>query len=259
MITAHIIVYFLTHNPGRLFGTPVEADNASAFCNPDSDLAMKCDTVCFMKSDPSQSDRSTVCSSQSYICYCVKAGLIRAIHTGTGQKTLLRGHESPVNDLKFALSNSSVLCTSDLGIDGSDHIIVWKLVLTDDLQYETICSLQMPASRVLGHPLSEHVWSVSLGTYLCLFSAKAIRQENPGDFKCRRHGYADFPMHLSFQADISGRTCTVQSLACNSHAHRHRFLWQQTWRFQGMGIFSPCLQRTGRLWWVCSLCLPLHR
>lgn len=179
-------------------------DEASVAFNTDNDLAMKCDTVCFIKSDPSQSERNTVCLSESYICYCVKAGLIRAIHIGTGQKTLLRGHVSPVNDLKFSPVNNSVLCTSDLGDDQSDHVVLWKLVLRDELEYETICALQMPASRVLGHPLSENIWALSLGSDLCMFSAKVVRQESPVDFRCRRRFYSDFALHLNFQTDISG-------------------------------------------------------
>ena len=189
----------------RLFGTRItSASNIYASENP---LALKCDTVCFMKTDPSQFSRNTVCVSPSYICYCVKAGLIRAIHSATGEKTLIRGHDGHVMDLKFSLANSSMLCTTDSGNGDVDHLYVWKLSMEKTLGFEKVFSMKLPATHVLGHPLNEKVWSASLGSELCIFSIQGPTFAQ----------YTSFPMHLNFRANISGKClCLHGDAVCSN-------------------------------------------
>ena len=167
-------------------------------------MTLKCDTVCFIKQDMSQLDRNIVCLSRSYICYCVKAGLIRAIHSSTGDKTLLRGHETPVVDLSFSSTNDSVLCTVDAGSGSVPHVFVWRLVVKESLEFEKVCTLQLPASLVIGHPLSEEIWNVSHGNEMCIFSTKLVRQESPADFSSGSRAYSDSSLSLRLQSEITG-------------------------------------------------------
>ena len=189
-----------------------------------------------------------MCLSRSYICYCVKAGLIRAIHSSTGDKTLLRGHETPVVDLRFSSTNDSVLCTVDAGSGRVPHVFVWRLVVKESLEFEKVCTLQLPASLVIGHPLSEEIWNVSHGNEMCIFSTKLVRQESPADFSSGWRAYSDSSLSLRLQSEITGSTLITFS-GVTLLIRRLNIIYVQECRFRPTAVYWPLqLQRAGGEW-----------
>eukprot|EP00586_Coscinodiscus_wailesii_P019333 CAMPEP_0172499330 /NCGR_PEP_ID=MMETSP1066-20121228/125689_1 /TAXON_ID=671091 /ORGANISM="Coscinodiscus wailesii, Strain CCMP2513" /LENGTH=140 /DNA_ID=CAMNT_0013273017 /DNA_START=198 /DNA_END=617 /DNA_ORIENTATION=- len=62
---------------------------------------------------------SLIATSPQFICYAVKAGLVRVLHRDSPQRTLLRGHDTRVTDISFFTANNV------LGTVGGGKVLIW--------------------------------------------------------------------------------------------------------------------------------------
>jgi len=117
--------------------------------------------------------RNILAVSDKYICYSVtsKRNLLRVIDTFSGEKTLLRGHESSILDVKISPVDASVLCSVDKGSNPAvPHTIVWKKPSDSALDFLAVLKLPISATIVQPHPVSAHVWAISNNTSIGIFS-----------------------------------------------------------------------------------------
>ena len=131
----------------------------------------KCNTVCFMKSENVTANcKNYVAVTDKYICYAVKGSLLRAIHTQSGKMILLRGHESPVLDLKFSPVERNLLGTVDNGHVGGSHVFIWQLIDTLELSHSILCQFSIPAEVIQPHPTLPQIWAISNNNKLGILS-----------------------------------------------------------------------------------------
>jgi len=117
--------------------------------------------------------RNILAVSDKYICYSVtsKRNLLRVIDTITGEKTLLRGHESSIVDVKISPMDSNIFCSIDKGTNTTaPHTIVWKKTSDKALDFLMSYKLSIEATIVQPHPLSSHVWTISNNHMIGIFS-----------------------------------------------------------------------------------------
>ena len=159
-----------------------------------SSIDPKCNSVCLMKADK-RSYRNMIAVSENYICYTVKGSLLRVLHSQTGEKVLLRGHESPVLDVRFSPADSSVLCSVDAGDSDAHHTFLWQLQTDGNsvVKQELIFSIPLKANNVKSHPLSSKLWAVSHGSRLGLFHADNDRNAN---------AYNELKFHMTFKDEL---------------------------------------------------------
>lgn len=129
-----------------------------------------------MKVEDLPSDcRNILAVSETHICYSVtqKKNLLRIIDTQVGEKVILRGHEHAVLDLRFAVTDSCLLCSVDNGENsGKAHTIVWK---KNEQQGDWKVHAELPLRAVLvrPHPVRADLWLVAGPNTLGIFSAAA--------------------------------------------------------------------------------------
>jgi len=85
----------------------------------------KCSSVAYMKleaTDPNR--RNGVASNDHFIAYTVRGSMLRVIQLHTGEKLLLKGHETDVIDFKFAPADN-ILCSAS-----TEKIFIWKILGT---------------------------------------------------------------------------------------------------------------------------------
>jgi hypothetical protein len=220
-------------------GIPIPSSLAEINFNYNETVDPKCNTVCFMKSEGNL-HRNTISTNSKYICYAVKGSLVRVIHASTGDKLLLRGHESPICDMKFSTADLDLLCTIDEGNTGS-NIFVWKLSKENEFTNTLVCSLPFTASCVHSHPLSPCLWTFSHESVVCLFSTS--QPPSSGS----RLAYDDFPVHHTFAGAVIGQFPPSPRSPYHSVQTTH-FLWMDVfWLWPRIPI--SLLQQ--------SLCSPL--
>lgn len=146
----------------------------------------------FMKVEDLPLDcRNVLAVSETHICYSVtqKKNLLRVIDTQLGEKVILRGHEHSVHDLRFAATDSAVLCSVDSGEGSKAHTIVWKKQEQGDWKIHAELSLR--ATTVRPHPVQADLWLVACPSSLGIFSARA----NPS-LAVAAGSYEALPLHL---------------------------------------------------------------
>mmetsp|Transcript_25868 Transcript_25868/g.48552 ORF Transcript_25868/g.48552 Transcript_25868/m.48552 type:complete len:1013 (-) Transcript_25868:208-3246(-) len=180
----------------KQFGLGLQKDESDIVFGSDADSAPidpKCNSVCLMKSDK-RVYRNMIAVSKNFICYTVKGNLLRVIDSEVGEKVLLRGHESPVLDVRFSPADENVLCSVDAGEGGSSHVHLWRLTMTSGVIDQTLqCSLPLRANNVKSHPLTPSVWGISCGNQLGLL--------NP-EVDAGAQTYDGLKCHLPFKDDI---------------------------------------------------------
>jgi hypothetical protein len=145
---ACIIIIIHQSREEKLYGDDIiDATSSFSYSITSDAPPVKSNNVSFMKPEQLPLDcRSILAVGKSHICYSVtqKKNLLRLIDTSSGEKVILRGHESAVLDLRFspADSNSRCLCSVDAGsndgpaagyassssshVDSKPHTIVWE-------------------------------------------------------------------------------------------------------------------------------------
>lgn len=115
--------------------------------------------------------RNVLAVSETHICYSVtqKKNLLRIIDTQLGEKVILRGHEHSVLDLRFAATDSALLCSVDSGDGPKAHTIVWKKAEQGD--WKVHAELPLRATTVRPHPVSADLWLVAGKDALGIFSS----------------------------------------------------------------------------------------
>ncbi|KAJ1397808.1 hypothetical protein B484DRAFT_257601, partial [Ochromonadaceae sp. CCMP2298] len=148
----------------------------------------KSNNVSFMKAEPLPLGlRNVLAVSDTHICYSVtsKKNLLRVIDTLSGEKVILRGHESAVLDLQFSPADGSVLCSVDdaggAGFDGKPHCIVWRK--QGGCDWQTHASLLLPATQVVPHPQSPLVWALCDGVRVGVVDCAQGSQLTAGSYE----------------------------------------------------------------------------
>ncbi|RYG67083.1 hypothetical protein EON64_08270, partial [archaeon] len=125
-------------------------------------LEAKSNNVSFMKVEELDINcRNLVLTSDSFVCYSVtqKKNLLRAIDTLTGEKTILRGHEGSILDMKLS-SNSAVFATIDHHNTATPHFFVWQKNV-DNFGFSAVYQSGLKGYMVKAHPGDEKVWVVA--------------------------------------------------------------------------------------------------
>ena len=138
---AHPVVCFY-HREEKLYGDDIiDAMSVFSYSTDHNDTPpVQSNNVSFMKVEQLPFNcRSILAAGESHICYSVtqKKNLLRLIDTVTGEKALLRGHESAVLDLRFSPADNRCLCSVDAesiesaavpyaSPDSKPHTIVWE-------------------------------------------------------------------------------------------------------------------------------------
>jgi hypothetical protein len=170
-----LVLSYVVLSSNKQYGLGLQVDNSDVVFGSGSESAPidpNCNTVSLMKSDK-RVYRNMIAVSQQFICYTVKGNLLRVIDSAMGEKVLLRGHESPVVDVRFSPADDNVLCSVDSGeSDSSNHIHLWHLALNGNVIEQTLqFSLPLKANNVKSHPLSSRLWGISFGNQFGLFHA----------------------------------------------------------------------------------------
>jgi hypothetical protein len=167
----------------------------------------KSNTVSFVKVEELDFNCTSLLSvNSSFICYSVtqKKNLLRVIHTESGDKAILRGHEFAILDLKFSLLENGILCSVDNGVSSHPHVIVWKkeekIIETNNntLIFNPILQLNIRASKVISHPSLSDYWAVSNNKSFAIFSHLALK-----DKQNYVHSYFDLPLSVEVEDNES--------------------------------------------------------
>lgn len=148
----------------RFYGRDIFDQNSQFSFSDMGDLAVsKSNNVSFLKVDDLDRDlRNILVVGNSFICYSVtaKRTSIRAIDTVSGEKALLKGHETSILDLKLSLTDNQSFCTVDHGSDLSkNHVFVWKRSASKTLEFESVYQSKIPAKIVQPNPTGG--WGIS--------------------------------------------------------------------------------------------------
>ena len=130
--------------------------------------------------------------SSSYICYGLRAGQVRVLSLGTGQRALLRGHASPISDIVFSGAEQEEdgveVLASASGGDGS--VCVWELreadaeLQTIDAEKKMVLEVAERGNatqtfvRLAWHPQIADIIAVSAGTNVALVSLSTLLAGN---------------------------------------------------------------------------------
>jgi len=147
-IIIHLSIYLSIYlsREEKLYGDDIiDATSSFSYSITSDAPPVKSNNVSFMKPEQLPLDcRSILAVGKSHICYSVtqKKNLLRLIDTCSGEKVILRGHESAVLDLRFSPADSRCLCSVDAGsndgaaagyassssshVDSKPHTIVWE-------------------------------------------------------------------------------------------------------------------------------------
>jgi hypothetical protein len=167
---------FAEDSAHRFFGRDI-FDQNSQLSFPDSgDLAVsKSNNVSFLKVDDLDPDlRNILVVGESFICYSVtaKRTSIRAIDTVSGEKALLKGHESSILDLKLSVSDSQTFCSVDCGADTSkSHVFVWKRADGKSLDFKLVLQSKLSAKMVQSFPKGD-AWGISDGRRIGILTSE---------------------------------------------------------------------------------------
>jgi len=205
----------------------------------------KSNNVSFMKVEDIPMDcRNVLAVSETHICYSVtqKKNLLRIIDTQLGEKVILRGHEHSVHDLRFAASDSAMLCSVDSGEGASKaHTIVWKKQEQGD--WKIHAELGLRASMVRPHPVQADLWLVAGGRSLGIFSARASPT-----VAAAAASYEALPLHLvvADNESIVGELNSFAQFACEeqpfeTHTFPQLHFVRQMLRFHPAGSTSLSL------------------
>jgi hypothetical protein len=134
---------------------------------------LQSNNVSFMKIDDLDADcRNLLVFGESYICYSVtqKRTSIRAIDSVSGEKVLLKAHESCILDIKVSITEPDSFCSCDNG-DASNkpHIVIWKRSPQKPLEITQLIHYSIPAKIIQPHPM-RNVWAISNGRAIGLLS-----------------------------------------------------------------------------------------
>ncbi len=145
----------------------------------------KSNNVSFMKIEElNKNCRNILAVSESYICYSVtqKRNVLRVIDTITGEKAILRSHDSAILDLKISPVDSATFCSVDNGSSATSHVVVWKAVNEKKVEFSPYATLPIPATIVVAHPSQSSIWAISDKRNLAVFSATRIQEDKPSSY-----------------------------------------------------------------------------
>lgn len=193
----------------KFYGLDITASNFIVSSDDQEEtLESKCNAVSSMKSETMAIKcRNVLAVSDLYICYCVKKNMLRVIHTSNSQKTLLKGHDFPILDLKFSPANKSIVCSVDdiaenSALTSTPRVIIWELSDAAELMYSILTQFNIGATIVQPHPTLSHVWAISNGSEFGIISVSL--GERTSMFSSSKKGdqtksYEELPLHMSFE------------------------------------------------------------
>jgi hypothetical protein len=146
--------------------------------------------------------RRLLAVSDAYLCYSVtsKKNLLRLIHTSTGDKVILRGHDAAIIDIKFSPVDGGVLASIDMGeLVTSPHIFFWRKSESSNIDFEVVNQLHICASFIEPHPCLPNLWLLGDGSNFGVFSTVPQNNSPP---PC---SYSDLLSHIQLRSGaISG-------------------------------------------------------
>lgn len=153
-------------------------------------------TVTFFKvEDIAANCRNLLALNEELLCYSVtgKKNLLRAIHTDSGQKAVLRGHENFILDMTFSSLNNEFICSVDSG-PSNPRTIVWKKEVeagnSEEFVFKLVFEVPYGATKVTAHPLLTNYWAVGDGQVVAVFS------HADQTLKTLKAGYRSFPLSV---------------------------------------------------------------
>lgn len=165
------------------------------------DIAVsKSSNISFLKVDDLDPDlRNILVVGDSFVCYSVtaKRTSIRAIDTTTGEKSLLKGHESFILDLKLSVSDNHTFCSVDHGSDpNKPHIFVWERSGSQSIEFQMTFQSKLRAKMVQSYPIGDS-WGISDGHNIAVLTKDHVKATN----------YNQLPYHISLEDEtVSGKT-----------------------------------------------------
>ena len=135
------------------------------FDSPDS----KMNTVAFMKPcELHPKVRNAASAGDKYISYPLKKNFIRIIESESTQKSLLRGHQATVLDVRFSKVESSILCSVDEGKDldaKKASVFIWEMTETEtELKSAVLREYNVPACIIEPSPVDGHCFAIASDT-----------------------------------------------------------------------------------------------
>ena len=238
---------------------------------------VKSNIVAYIKAEGLPNNcRRMIAVSSLYTCYVVKKTLLRCIHNVSTLNLVIRGHTSPVLDIKFSPAASDILCSIDNATSEGGHVFVFQLMAQEDsLISKTLCEMKLKAQMVHPHPHLPQVWAIANGDKVGIISYSMsgvdsfteyeelslfVRIANfvTGNDRTRHHHLE--PFLLSFSLSLSHTTHThyiyfnsltfsVLSFPFFSNTHSNAycilFINVQMSRFLPMHRALLCAQMTG--------------
>jgi WD40 repeat protein len=160
------------------YGVGITQNNATVDFHIDIPTSRKND-ISFMRIDSggiaTAYNLVAVSLRELFIAYAVSANRsIRLINSTSGEKSVLRGHESGIVDIKFSPADDTVVCSVDNAAGEGNHIHVWRLDPNNltATSAAPVKTLALPASIVQGHPTTASVWAVAYQNSIGLISVE---------------------------------------------------------------------------------------
>lgn len=110
-------------------------------------------------------------NNNSLVAYSLAKPLIRVMNPETGMKTLLRGHEGRILDVRFSSTASvspttanQTLCSVDDGdsSNGGHHTFIWSIEnVSGEIGFSILNKFFLNASIVESHPIQANTWIIA--------------------------------------------------------------------------------------------------
>jgi len=161
---------FATSFPPTSYRITYNYDNVKEFEFPQPQTS----TIAHFSSTLSEDNHQSIDVSPSYIVYAVKNNLVRAIDRRNAQRTLLRGHSSPLSCLRFfktkpnvVPSGSDVLGSVGGGPGGQRTVFIWRLFAPaeNEISGEKLLEIRLDGARkMMWHPTNPNRFLIVTGS-----------------------------------------------------------------------------------------------
>eukprot|EP00898_Chlorokybus_atmophyticus_P005860 jgi/Chlat1/6275/Chrsp44S00453 len=141
--------------------------------------------ITMINTELNQTFGTEIAANNNYICYGLRQGQMRVLKRDTAARTLLRGHSTPVLDIKFFADTVDLI-----GSVGRDNNVFVRRVgeVDSNVQDHVLLSINVTypeesgATRFVWHPFNEGLFAFASGNSVCLVSVNvAANAVGPAD------------------------------------------------------------------------------
>ena len=209
----HLFIFYIDHNREiKLYGLKLTKQHTQLTRDTDEAPNTTTHTITMVKAESDAIQcRNLMAVNNSLVAYSLAKPLIRVMNPVTGSKTLLRGHEGRILDLRFstnsaggtaaAHTSSQTLCSVDDGdaTNGGHHTFIWTLEnITGELGFLVLNKFFLNASIVESHPLQANTWVIATNSPVP--SVGLISGALDGS---KIHKYSELPLFKTLGSDYS--------------------------------------------------------